>query len=31
MRETSRRFGELARLNGGRYDGWMPGEVEQSG
>jgi hypothetical protein len=31
MRETSRRFGELARLNGGRYDGWMPGAVEQSG
>jgi len=25
MREFSRRFGELARTNGGRYDGWMPG------
>ena len=25
MREFSRRFGELARTHGGRYDGWMPG------
>ena len=26
MREFSRRFEELARAHGGRYDGWMPGD-----
>ena len=27
MKDFTRRFGELARANGGRYDGWMPGSA----
>ena len=29
MREFSRRFGELASQNGGRYDGWTAGVVRR--
>ncbi|HUK01806.1 MAG TPA: ribonuclease E inhibitor RraB [Steroidobacteraceae bacterium] len=29
MREFSRRFGELATAQGGRYDGWTAGVVQQ--
>jgi hypothetical protein len=29
MQETTRRFGELARAHGGRYDGWTAGIVHQ--
>lgn len=29
MREFSRRFGELATQNGGRYDGWTAGVVSR--
>ncbi|SRR5579875_194683 len=29
MQELSRRFGELARAHGGRYDGWTAGIVPQ--
>ncbi|MGH8261811.1 MAG: ribonuclease E inhibitor RraB [Steroidobacteraceae bacterium] len=29
MQEFSRRFGELARAHGGRYDGWTAGIVKQ--
>jgi hypothetical protein len=31
MQELSRRFGELARTHGGRYDGWTAGVVPQPG
>jgi len=30
MQDFSRRFGELARANGGRYDGWAAAIVRQS-
>jgi hypothetical protein len=29
MQELTRRFGELAKANGGRYDGWAAGVVPQ--
>jgi hypothetical protein len=31
MQDLSRRFGELARTHGGRYDGWTAGIVPQGG